>query len=88
MAPRAYHPAPHAVAVQRPAVTTDAPSPQQLARYADAFNASETLKHFGVRVSFPDAATCEVVLSELTAEGLERLLSRTGGVHTVFIEEG
>lgn len=43
-------------------MTTDAPSPQQLARYADAFNASETLKHFGVRVSFPDAATCEVVL--------------------------
>jgi predicted DNA-binding protein with PD1-like motif len=33
-------------------------------------------------------ATCEVVLSELTAEGLERHLSRTGGVHTVFIEEG
>lgn len=33
-------------------------------------------------------ATCEVVLSELTAEGLERHLSRSGGVHTVFIEEG
>ena len=33
-------------------------------------------------------ATCEVVLSELTAEGLERHWSRTGGVHTVFIEEG
>jgi uncharacterized protein len=32
-------------------------------------------------------ATCEVVLSELTADGLERHLSRTGGVHTVFIEE-
>ena len=39
---------------------------------------------FGARVF----ATCEVVLSELTAEGLERHLSRTGGVHTVFIEEG
>jgi len=38
---------------------------------------------FGARVF----ATCEVVLSELTAEGLERHLSRTGGVHTVFIEE-
>ena len=33
-------------------------------------------------------ATCEVVLSELLAEGLERHLSRTGGVPTVFIEEG
>jgi uncharacterized protein len=33
-------------------------------------------------------ATCEVVLSELAAEGLERHLSRSGGVHTVFIEEG
>jgi uncharacterized protein len=32
-------------------------------------------------------ATCEVVLSELAAEGLERHLSRSGGVHTVFIEE-
>jgi len=38
------------------------PTPEQLARYADAFNASETLKHFGVRVSFPDDTTCEVVL--------------------------
>ena len=38
---------------------------------------------FGARVF----ATCEVVLSELTAEGLERHLSRTGGVHTVYIEE-
>jgi predicted DNA-binding protein with PD1-like motif len=33
-------------------------------------------------------ATCEVVLSELNAEGLERHLSRTGGIPTVFIEEG
>jgi len=32
-------------------------------------------------------ATCEVVLSELNAEGLERHLSRSGGTHTVFIEE-
>jgi predicted DNA-binding protein with PD1-like motif len=32
-------------------------------------------------------ATCEVVLSELSADGLERHLSRTGGVHTVYIEE-
>lgn len=33
-------------------------------------------------------ATCELVLSELVADGLERHLSRTGGVPTVFIEEG
>ena len=39
---------------------------------------------YGARVF----ATCELVLSELTAEGLERHWSRTGGVHTVFIEEG
>ncbi len=39
-----------------------APTLEQLARYADAFNTSETLKHFGVRVFFPDLATCEVVL--------------------------
>jgi predicted DNA-binding protein with PD1-like motif len=32
-------------------------------------------------------ATCEVVLSELNADGLERHHSRTGGVDTVFIEE-
>lgn len=38
------------------------PTMEQLAKYADAFNQSETLKHFGVRVSFPDLETCEVVL--------------------------
>jgi uncharacterized protein (TIGR00369 family) len=38
------------------------PTADQLARYADAFNQSETLKHFGVKVSFPDLETCEVVL--------------------------
>jgi predicted DNA-binding protein with PD1-like motif len=32
-------------------------------------------------------ATCELVLSELRVEGIERHLSRTGGVRTVFIEE-
>lgn len=41
---------------------TTTPTPEQLARYADAFNQSETLKHFGVKVSFPDLETCEVVL--------------------------
>jgi predicted DNA-binding protein with PD1-like motif len=32
-------------------------------------------------------ATCELVLSEIRAGGLERHLSKTGGVRTVFIEE-
>jgi predicted DNA-binding protein with PD1-like motif len=31
-------------------------------------------------------ASCEIVLTELLAEGVERHLSRTGGVPTVFIE--
>ncbi len=30
-------------------------------------------------------ATCELVLSEIRAEGVERHLSKTGGIHTVFI---
>lgn len=32
-------------------------------------------------------ATCEIVLSELRAEGVERYLSRTGGIPTVFIAD-
>jgi predicted DNA-binding protein with PD1-like motif len=32
-------------------------------------------------------ATCEIVLSEIRAEGIERHLSKTGGIRTVFIEE-
>jgi predicted DNA-binding protein with PD1-like motif len=32
-------------------------------------------------------ATCEIVLSEIRAEGVERHLSKTGGIRTVFIEE-
>jgi len=31
-------------------------------------------------------ATCEIVISEIQAEGLERHLSHTGGVATVFID--
>jgi predicted DNA-binding protein with PD1-like motif len=31
-------------------------------------------------------ATCEIVLTEILAEGLERHLSKTGGVATVFID--
>lgn len=32
-------------------------------------------------------ATCELVLTEVLAEGLERHMSKSGGVRTVFIEE-
>ncbi len=38
------------------------PTPEQLARYAEAFNQSETIRHFGVKLGFPDTDTCEVVL--------------------------
>jgi uncharacterized protein (TIGR00369 family) len=38
------------------------PTLEQLAKYAEAFNQSETLKNFGVKVGFPDLETCEVVL--------------------------
>jgi predicted DNA-binding protein with PD1-like motif len=31
-------------------------------------------------------ATCEIVLTEILAEGLERHLSKTGGIPTVFID--
>jgi predicted DNA-binding protein with PD1-like motif len=31
-------------------------------------------------------ATCEIVISELQAEGVERHMSRTGGIPTVFID--
>jgi predicted DNA-binding protein with PD1-like motif len=33
-------------------------------------------------------ATCEIVLSEIEAEGVERYLSKTGGIPTVYIPEG
>jgi predicted DNA-binding protein with PD1-like motif len=32
-------------------------------------------------------ASCEIVVSEIPGEGIERHLSRSGGVRTVFIEE-
>lgn len=41
------------------------PTPEQLARYAELFNASETMKHFGVRIHFPDAETVEAVLDPI-----------------------
>ena len=44
------------------------PTPEALAHYCRAFNESLTLKHFGVRVSFPDAEVCEVVLDPVREE--------------------
>jgi uncharacterized protein (TIGR00369 family) len=38
------------------------PSAQQLARYAEAFNQSKTLRFFGVRISFPDGEKVEIRL--------------------------
>ncbi len=44
------------------------PTPDALARYASEFNESRTLKNFGLRLGFPDAATCEVVLDPIREE--------------------
>ncbi len=44
------------------------PTPEALARYVEAFNESLTLKHFGVKVRFPDLSTCEVVLDPIRPE--------------------
>lgn len=44
------------------------PTPESLARYVEAFNESLTLKHFGVKVRFPDLETCEVVLDPIRPE--------------------
>lgn len=41
---------------------TARPTAAQLARYAEAFNQSATLGHFGMKVRFPDPETVEVVL--------------------------
>ena len=44
------------------------PTPEQLARYSEVFNDSATLKHFGVKVHFPDADTVEVVIEDVKPE--------------------
>lgn len=41
---------------------TPRPTLDQLARYAEAFNQSATLAHFGMKVRFPNVDTVEVVL--------------------------
>ena len=44
------------------------PTPQQLARYAELFNASQTMKHFGVKIHFPDADTVIARLDPIRPE--------------------
>ena len=44
------------------------PTAAQLARYAELFSNSQTLKNFGVRVHFPDADTIEAVLDPIRPE--------------------
>src|SRR5688572_7890088 len=57
------------------------PTLQQLARYTETFNASATLKYFGVKVSFPDADTVEVAIDEIKPE-------QRGGLGTDAINGG
>ncbi|MHB8879714.1 MAG: hypothetical protein ACYC8T_39000 [Myxococcaceae bacterium] len=47
---------------------TPRPTAEQLARYAELFNASLSLNHFGVRLSFPDTETVRVDLSPVRPE--------------------
>jgi uncharacterized protein (TIGR00369 family) len=49
-------------------VPTPKPTAAQLARYAEAFNQSQTLAHFGMKVGFPDPETVEVVLDPVRPE--------------------
>ncbi len=57
------------------------PTIDQLNRYAETFNASATLKYFGVKLSFPDADTVEVVIDEIKPE-------QRGGLGTDAINGG
>lgn len=47
---------------------TPKPTAEQLARYAEAFNESQTLSHFGMKVRFPNSETVEVVLDPVRPE--------------------
>lgn len=42
-----------------------APTRDQLDRYANAFNESQTLKYFGVKLRFPDLETVEVFMEQI-----------------------
>ena len=57
------------------------PTNEQLSRYAQVFNDSATLKYFGVKVSFPNGDTVEVVLDQIKPE-------QRGGLGTDAINGG
>ncbi len=57
------------------------PSPEQLARYAQLFNESLTLKYFGARISFPDGERVEIRLDEIRPE-------QRGGLGTSAVNGG
>ncbi len=57
------------------------PTLEALQRYSETFNASATLEHFGVKVSFPDADTVEVVIAQIKPE-------QRGGLGTDAINGG
>ena len=44
------------------------PTPEQLARYAELFNASKTMEHFGVKIHFPDADRVVATLDPIRPE--------------------
>jgi len=44
------------------------PTAEQLARYAQEFNKSKTLAHFGVQVSFPEGKRVEVTMPQILPE--------------------
>jgi uncharacterized protein (TIGR00369 family) len=44
------------------------PSAEQLARYAEQFNRSKTLQHFGLELSFPGGTQVELLLKEIRPE--------------------
>lgn len=57
------------------------PTPEQLARYAEKFNQSLTLKAFGARLSFPDQETVEVLIDPIRPE-------QRGGLGTDAVNGG
>src|SRR5687768_9540739 len=57
------------------------PTTEQLARYAEQFNGSKTMQHFGVRIRFPDLEHVEVLLDPIRPE-------QRGGLGTAAVNGG
>jgi len=64
-----------------PQSSPPAPSPEQLARYAELFNQSLTLKYFGARVSFPGGERVEIRVDQIKPE-------QRGGLGTSAVNGG